>query len=202
MKSSLDGISSPSVMISFINATFGVLNIASSFFVLGPDSVLNMAIIRLLLGSLYFLMALINLFKGVAGGNLNLIFSVCFGIFAGSQMLVTLFQSELHLEMQPEIFCILQIFAGLYMLALLPALKHQPLLLFIHYGSTGLGMFLTGAFVLLGWDGINIPAGICFSVFTVCSIYNGFVALIDELPEGMSLAQSLDWLKDLLRRDE
>lgn len=182
----LRGVSAPTLTISFITATFGMLNFASGVFVLDADSMLSIGIIKLLLGCLYFLAALLNIFKGVPLGNINLIFAVCFGLFSGTNLMITTLHSTMELTTLPMIYGMLQITAGLYLFCLLPVLQAVPLYQWINYVLTTIGLVSFGLGQITGLAWITLFGGWIFLVFALLNIYSGLSTIL-PLPQGPSL---------------
>lgn len=182
-------ISSPQVILSFICASFGIISFVLAFFDVPDDSILAAGIIRLVLGGIYFISALINLYKGSPLGNLNLIFAVCFGLFAGSTLLMEAMQDLLGFAIQPMIYSILQMSAGLYLLTLIPALSWNPLFRQVALVCSGSGLVCSALNAFTGWQGFLYASGLFFLVFCLLNIYSGLNALLPQaLPEGPSLA--------------
>lgn len=194
---SYESITSPSMIVAFICTTFGLMSFSSAMFPFNADSILAMSIIRIILGSIYFLAALINLFKGLPGGNLNLIFSVCFGLFAGSNMMMDVLDLFLPVGIQPEFYGIVQVFASLYLLALIPAMKQVPFYQCCSFFCSASGLMLQAVAVLCTAPFCNVIAGWFFLGFALCSIYTGCSSVIDKLPAGP--VQSEVW-KRLFKR--
>lgn len=182
--------SSPQGIVSFICAVFGMLGFELAFFSVSNDSILAAGIVRLILGGIYFISALINLFKGSPFGNLNLIFAVCFGLFAGSNMLIQALGSLLHVSMQPMIYTILQMAAGLYLFLLLPAFSNLPLYRQCTLGCSGFALICSA---LNGFSGIvlfNQIGGLVFFAFAMLNVYGGLCFLLpDHFHEGKSYDQ-------------
>lgn len=179
-----ESIANPQMIVAFICATFGMISFCSAFFDLGTDSVLAMAVIRLVLGTIYFLGALINIFKGIPSGNLNLIFAVCFGLFAGSNMMISSLHEYLGVDVEPLIYGIIQIFAAAYLFALLPVMRRFPLLNWASLLCAASGLLSQGLCVVLGQPWLNLCGGIFFLLFSLFNIYIGFHAVIPSLPDG------------------
>lgn len=179
-----DSLASPQMIVAFICATFGMISFCSAFFDLGTDSILAMAVIRLVLGTVYFLGALINIFKGIPAGNLNLIFSVCFGLFAGSNMMISSLHEYLGVDIQPLIYGIVQVFAAAYLYALLPVMRQFPLINWNALLCAASGLLCQGLCVLLGQPWLNLAGGVFFLIFSLLNIYIGFQAVIPSLPGG------------------
>lgn len=179
-------ISAPALTISFITATFGMLNFASGVFSLDADSIVAIGLIKLLLGTLYFVAALVNIFKGILLGNINLIFSVCFGLFSGTNLMITTLHGSLNLISLPRIYGMLQITAGLYLLCLLPALRHVPLYQWINFALTVLGLCSFGLEQICQIPWLGVFGGWIFLVFGLINIYIGLSTLL-PLPQGKSL---------------
>lgn len=190
-----ESITSPSMIVAFICTTFGLMSFTSAMWAFDADSILAMGVIRIILGSIYFLAALINLFKGLPGGNLNLIFSVCFGLFAGSNMMIDVLDWYVGIPIQPEFYGIVQVFAALYLLMLIPAMKKVPFYQCCSYFCSALGLMLQGICVLCSMPFANVIAGWFFLGFALCSIYSGLSAVIETLPSGLSLQQVLSRIR-------
>lgn len=188
---SMDRVASPQMIVYFICATFGFLSFISAFFTLDVDSLLAMGVIRLILGTIYFLGALINIFKGVPGGNLNLISAVCFGLFAGTHMSLRALESLLDLQLEPLIFAVVQFFAGLYILLILLALIKLPAVLWVLQAGGGFGLVCLGLETFFNVAFFQKLGGICFLVYGLCSLYGGVCTMIDGLPFGPSLQELL-----------
>lgn len=191
----IDTLANPQMIVSFICATFGMISFTSAFFEMSADSILAMAVIRLVLGIIYFLGALINIFRGIPAGNLNLIFSVCFGLLAGVNMLMDALQGFLNLTTQPLIYGVMQIFVGLYLLALLPAMRHVPFNQWGAYSCAILGLLAVGIWRCMNWEVFQKIGGIAFLGFALFNFYIGFWAILPYLPPGPSLSQMSAWLK-------
>lgn len=181
-----DVISSPQMIVSFICATFGMLSFASAFFPLADDSILATGIMRLLLGGIYFLSALINLFKGSPYGSINLIFSVCFGLFAGSTLMIQALNHLLHFDVAPLIYGVLQMFAGLYLLCLIPALRKSPLYRMMSMIFAGSGLFFASLDAFFHAQVLMQTSGFLFMLFALLNIYAGLSALLPDLRQGPS----------------
>lgn len=180
-------LSSPGMMVAFISATFGIMNFSAACLDLRPDSLFAIGIIRLFLGSILFCSALINLLKGNVMGNLHLIFAVCFGLFSGSNMLISVYNRTVHILAQPWIYGIVQICAGFYLAALLPAFKKLPIYQWAGYVCSTAGLFFFG-FGDFFWNSqISWFGGWCFLAYTGTSVYTGLSAVIPVLPQGPSL---------------
>ncbi len=189
-------LTSPQMIVCFICATFGAMSFCSGFFSLSPDTVVAMGIIRLVLGIIYFIGALINIFKGIPSGNLNLISAVCFGLFAGGNMLLSALYSRFGLEIQPLIYCIIQIFSATYILCLLPALVESAFYNWILQLAGSLGLLSQAFQVILSSKGFQYAGGIFFLIYGLCSLYGGLSAIISELPQGPSAHEVFqNWLK-------
>ncbi len=189
-------LTSPQMIVCFICATFGAMSFCSGFFSLSPDTVVAMGIIRLVLGIIYFIGALINIFKGIPSGNLNLISAVCFGLFAGGNMLLSALYSRFGLEIQPLIYCIIQIFSATYILCLLPALVESAFYNWILQLAGSLGLLSQAFQVILSSKGFQYAGGIFFLIYGLCSLYGGLSAIISELPQGPSAHEVFQkWLK-------
>lgn len=186
-----DHLTSPQTIVYFICATFGSMSFCSGFFDLDPDTVLCMGIIRLILGTIYFIGALINIFKGSPGGNLNLISAVCFGLFAGSNMMISSMDSFLGLEIQPLIYCIVQIFGAAYILMMLPALVATPFYNWILQMMGALGLLAQAFQVIFNSLTFRWIGGVCFLIYGLCSIYGGVSSMIPTLRQGPSVAEVL-----------
>lgn len=187
----VSSISAPALTISFITATFGMLNFASGVFALDADSIVAIGLIKLLLGTLYFIAALVNIFKGIPLGNINLIFSVCFGLFSGTNLMITTIHGGLSLISLPKIYGMLQITAGLYLLCLLPALRHVPLYQWINFALTVLGLCSFGIEQISGWTWLSAAGGWIFLIFGLINIYSGLSTLL-PLPQGKSLEELMN----------
>lgn len=179
-----DHLTSPQTIVYFICSTFGFMSFCSGFFVLDPDTVLCMGIIRLLLGTIYFIGALINIFRGAAGGNLNLISAVCFGLFAGSNMAISSLYDFLGLDIQPLIYCIVQIFGASYILMLLPALDQNPFYNWIMQMMGALGLLAQAFQVILASQTFKYMGGIFFLIYGLCGIYGGLSSIVPAIKDG------------------
>jgi hypothetical protein len=177
-------LTNPSMIVAFICATFGLCSWSSSVFDLGTDSLTVIGIIRLLLGTIYFFGAIINIFNGVPGGNLNLIFAVCFGLFAGSNQVMKIFTVFTGLDVEPQIYGIVQIFAGLYLLALMPVMKHIPVYQWLANLCSSMGLIWQGMSTLLNSAFVNAIGGWFFFGFAAFNVYIGLSAILDKLPQG------------------
>lgn len=189
-------LTSPQMIVCFICATFGAMSFCSGFFSLSVDTILAMGIIRLVLGIIYFIGALINIFKGLPGGNLNLISAVCFGLFAGGNMLISSLYFCFGLEIQPLIYCVVQIFSATYILCLLPALVESSFYNWILQLTGALGLLSQAFQVILSSTGFQYAGGIFFLIYGLCSLYGGLSAIIPELPQGKSTQEIFNqWFK-------
>lgn len=184
-------LSNPGMIVAFICAVFGMISFLSACFTMKSDAKLAMALIRLLLGGIYFIGALINMFKGYPHGNLNLIFAVCFGLFAGSNMILSLVESTAGIHVDALIYGIVQVFAGCYLACLIPAMRDISAYRVVSYLFSALGLLLQGGSVLLNTPILNVLGGWSFLGFSICSIYTGLSAIINELPTGPSMGQFL-----------
>ena len=179
-------LTSPQMIVCFICATFGAMSFCSGFFSLSPDTIVAMGIIRLVLGIIYFIGALINIFKGLPGGNLNLISAVCFGLFAGGNMLLSALYSRFGIEIQPLIYCIVQIFGATYIIFLLPALGESAFYNWILQLAGALGLLSQAFQVILNSKGLQYAGGLFFLIYGLCSLYGGLSSIVVELPQGLS----------------
>lgn len=184
-----ENLTSPQIIVFFICATFGFMSFCTGFFNLDPDSILCMGIIRMILGTIYFIGALINILNGKAGGNLNLISAVCFGLFAGTNMMISSLHDILGLEIQPLIYCIVQIFGASYILMLLPALTDSPFYNWILQMMGALGLLAQAFQVILGMNAFRWMGGIFFLIYGLCSIYGGLSTMNPVLKQGPSAAE-------------
>lgn len=184
-----DRLTSPQMIVCFICATFGAMSFCSGFFTLSMDTILAMGVIRLVLGIIYFIGALINIFKGLPGGNLNLISAVCFGLFAGGNMLISSLYFFFGLEIQPLIYCIVQIFGATYILCLLPALVDSSFYNWILQLAGALGLLSQAFQVIFSSNAFRYAGGVFFLIYGLCSLYGGLSALISDLPQGKSAQQ-------------
>ncbi len=176
-------IASPTMINSFICATFGALTVMSAVG-LDKDGMLAMGIIRLMLGIIFFLGALINIFKGIPNGNLNLISAVCFGLFAGVHISISALDGVWGVEWQPLIFCIVQFFGGLYILLLLPALLDSSLYAWFGQMTGALGLMCQASYGMTMLPLFRYLYGFFFFLYTLLNIYSGLSAVIPELKQG------------------
>jgi hypothetical protein len=120
----------------------------------------------------------------VPGGNLNLIFAVCFGLFAGSNQVMKIFTVFTGLDVEPQIYGIVQIFAGLYLLALMPVMKHIPVYQWLANLCSSMGLIWQGMSTLLNSAFVNAIGGWFFFGFAAFNVYIGLSAILDKLPQG------------------
>lgn len=187
MNHNYENFSSPNMITAFISATFGIMNFSAVVLPVGDDSLFVIGLIRLLLGGILFCGAMINLLKGNAAGNLNLIYAVCFGLFSGSNLMITVLNRNMDVVIQPLIYGILQVMAGLFVGCLLPAMKNLPFYQWCANLCSVAGLFCFG-FGDVFWDSsISYWGGWCFFIFTFLSLYTGLSAILANLPQGPSM---------------
>lgn len=189
MEKEYEGLTNPGMILAFVSSVFGFLSFADAFFELPVDSVFAMGLIRLFLGFIFFLAAMVNLLKGRAAGNLNLIFSVCFGLFSGSSILVKTFQNSMVVLEQPPIYALLQIVCALYLAAILPVMKKLPMYQWICFACVVIGLLCGASCEFTGWMILKRISGICFLIFGCLNIYTGLSWTIEELPQGPLMEQ-------------
>lgn len=182
-------LSSPDMIVAFICATFGSLSFAIPFFGLGDDSVMSAGIIRIVLGIIFYCSALINMFKGSPYGSLNLIFAVCFGLFAGSTLSLQSLHDVISFSIQPTFFGVVQLFAGLYLVAIIPATRKAPAYRSLAMFCSGMGFVTGGIDLLTKIPYMNKASGLFFLVFCLLNIYAGMSALLPSLHQGPTIDQ-------------
>lgn len=195
MDKQYEGLTNPGMLIAFISSVFGFLSFASAFFDLPADSVFATGMIRLFLGLTYFMAAMVNLLNGRAVGNVNLIFSVCFGLFSGSSILVSTFHDPGLAGSQLPLFGILQVFAGLFLGCILPVMKKMPLYQWICLAAVVAALLFSGSFEMTGILVLRKISGLLFLVFGLLNIYTGLSWIIPELPQGQCAQRFFKRLK-------
>ena len=176
-------IASPNMINSFIGAVFGAFSVLTAIGNLGSDALLAMGVLRLLLGTILFLGALINIFKGIPSGNLNLISAVCFGLFAGVH--ITISTLGFHgVSWQPLIYCIVQLFGGIYILLILPALLDTSLYAWVCQMSGAFGLLHQAIFGMTSLGFFRFVSGFWFLFYAILNTYAGLAAVIPDLPQG------------------
>ncbi|MCF0258859.1 MAG: hypothetical protein HUJ54_03270 [Erysipelotrichaceae bacterium] len=190
MDKQYEGLTNPGMLIAFICSVFGFLSFASAFFDLPADSLFAVGMIRLFLGLTYFMAAMVNLLNGRAVGNVNLIFSVCFGLFSGSSILVSTLHAPGLGAAQLPLFGILQIFAGLFLGCILPVMKKMPLYQWICLAAVVAALLFSGGYEITGILLLRRISGLLFLAFGLLNIYTGLSWIIPELPQGIC-AQAL-----------
>lgn len=177
-------IASPNMINFFIGAVFGTFSFLTSIAHLDSDALLAMGVLRLLLGTILFLGALINIFKGIPSGNLNLISAVCFGLFAGVHTTISTLGGFYGVGWQPLIYCIVQLFGGLYILLILPALLDTPLYAWGCQMAGALGLLSQATFGMTALLFFHSVSGFWFLLYTILNTYAGLAAVIPELSHG------------------
>ncbi len=180
----LEGLTNPSTLIAFIGATFGVLNFAAAELPVTTSSIFTIGLIKMLLGSIYFIAALINLMKGNISGNINLIFAVCFGLFSGSNTFINLISGDLQIEFQPSVYGWLQIAGAVYIGLVWPVMRRVPMYQWIAYILSDIGLFLFGVRDVTGNQLWFFIGGWFFLAYTFLSCYMGLSAILPGLPQG------------------
>jgi hypothetical protein len=190
-------LTSPNMILAFISATFGLMNFSAACLSLANDSLIAIGIIRMLLGVVLFICAWINLLRGNIDGNINLIYAVCFGLFSGGNMILTVISRALHMEFAPVIYGLLQIFTGAFIGCFLPALRNVPFYSWLKYLCSVLGLLFFGFGDFFRNSNITYYGGWCFLLFTLLSLYGGLSAILPGLPQGKSLKQIVRAHKNL-----
>lgn len=180
-------MSSPQMIVSYISAMFGLMTFTSSFFTVDRDTMLAMGLIRLILGSLLFIAALINIFKGIPDGNLNLIVAVCFGLLMGTNAVIdSMGEGVGILQLIP---CGIKLFGGAYMLLLLPALLGRRVYSWISQTCAGAGLVMQAIAGIFEWQWLFYLSGILFLAYGLISIYGGLSAIIPSLKQGPAMEE-------------
>lgn len=182
---------SPSLINFFISAVFGFLNFFSCCVDLGPQTIFIIGIIRAILGVIFFICAILQIFEGEIYGNINLIFSITFGFFSGTNSIITESESVSYSLLQPDVFAFVQIAAGLYLILLLPVMRSVPLYQWTGYLLVSSATVLIGISNLLGIDWISFVAGLFNFVFALLNIYGGLRVVEESLPRGKTLKELL-----------
>lgn len=182
------------MVMAFISSVFGMMNFASGCLSLPADSLFAIGIIRLLLGMVSFGGALVYLLKGNAAGNINLIFAVCFGLFSGSNLMITVYNRTMEVYLQPTIYGILQLMAFLFVFCLLPAFRKLPFYLWLANFCTAGGLFCFGTSDLFLIPSLTFYGGCFFLVFSLLSMYSGLSFILPSLPQGKTAGQILPFL--------
>lgn len=194
-------IASPNMINSFIGAVFGAFSVLTATVNLNSDALLAMGVLRLLLGTILFLGALINIFKGIPSGNLNLISAVCFGLFAGVH--ITISTLGFHgVGWQPLIYCIVQLFGGIYILLILPALLDTSLFAWGCQMAGALGLISQAIFGMTSLVFFHYVSGIWFLLYAVLNTYAGLAAVIPEMPQGPDARDVISYLYKAKKSNE
>lgn len=180
----LQNFSSPAMILAFISAVFGLLNFFSALYTMPLDEELAMGVIRLLLGSIHFLAAMVILFQGNHLGNITLISAVCFALFSGGRKVMNVLEQYIPVSSVSEMYGMLQLFAGLYIACFLPAMRKLPVYQLVTYWLSALGLMGFGLSELLGMDWLSVGSGFLFLLFSVLNIYKGISAMLPALPQG------------------
>lgn len=184
-----DQMSSPQMIVSYISSMFGLMTFTSSFFEIDRDTMLAMGLIRLVLGSLLFIAALINIFKGIPDGNLNLIVAVCFGLLMGTNAVIdSMGEGVGILQLIPSG---VKALGGLYMLLLLPALLQRRLYSWISQTCAGAGLVMQATATVFELQWLSRFSGLLFLTYGLLSIYGGLSAIIPSLRQGPTMASLL-----------
>lgn len=98
--------------------------------------------------------------------------------------MIGVFESSLPISITPGMYGMLQLFAGMYISACLPAVKNQPLYQWIASWLSAIGLVFFGLSELLGLGFLSILAGWMYLAFAIISIYTGLSNIIPDLPQG------------------
>lgn len=187
MENRQTGILSPNAALQFIFSTFGILTWLSIIVKLPDDSALTLGIIQVSLGVGAFAGSILALIKGDPHGNVNLILSVILGFCGGITQIVMVQSLKAGVAFHPWISAVIILLGGIFVTAILPAMKDLPVYEFMSHVFVAAGFLFNSIGTLTGNGSLRVMAAWCLFLFGATGLYYGISLMYESM--GRSIPQ-------------
>lgn len=186
---------SPDGSLYFLFGIFSMLIWYASLFELTPDGLLCIGAIQIFLSFGALAASLINLLRGKARGNLNLLATILLGFFPGVHTLIQLLAALSHTPFNPKVYGLMYLVGSIFCFGVMLRRLHKPV---YRWGSTlfiSAGLFCIGLSDLTRSSLLLQCGGWLLFLYALCCFYTGLSEMYYlfgyALPQGPVL--SVHW---------
>lgn len=181
------GIASPNAALQFIFSTFGILTWLSVVMKLPDDSAMTLGIIELCLGVGAFAASILALIKGDVHGNVNLVLSVILGFAGGITQIVMVQSNRMGISFHPWISAVIILLGGIFVTAILPAMRKLPLYELLSHVFVALGFLCSSIGTLASLPWLHTAGAWLLLAYGITGMYYGISLMYESM--GASIPQ-------------
>lgn len=181
-------IASPDGAISFLFCIFAIMNGYSNQFAISNNALFSIGAVQSLISVFAIIAALINMIRGKARGNVNLLATMLLGLFPGLIKLIRVLALGFNVRYDPYIFGIIYIIGSLFVFTIAWKRRNKPLYRFIGTVGLSLAFLFDGVGMFFHMHVLVWISGLFYYLFAVEMYYFGLTIMYfyydARLPQG------------------